>query len=157
MATATDSLNHLWFLDTYVTIRISEADGEDRISVLEHRAPYGDSPPLHIHHTEDEVFQVLEGEFRFQIDGQDHRVGAGETIIAPKGKPHSYRVESAAGGRWQTITVKGDFERFVQVMGRPAERHELPEPGGEPSDEAKHALADVAAQYGIEIVGPPLH
>lgn len=157
MAMSADSSHHLWFLDTCITIRISEADGEDRLSVLEHHAPYGDSPPLHIHHTEDEVFQVLEGEFRFQIDGQELRVGAGEVIIAPKGKPHSYRVESAAGGRWQTITVKGDFERFVQAIGRPTERDELPEPAGEPSDEAKHALAEAAAQYGIEIVGPPLH
>ena len=151
------SSDQLWFLDTYITIRISEADGEDGISVLEHRAPHGDSPPLHIHHTEDEVFQILEGEFRFLIDGQEHRAGAGEIVFAPKGTPHSYRVESVAGGRWQTITVNRDFERFVREMARPAERPELPEPAGEPSDEAKQALTEMASQYNIEIVGPPLH
>src|SRR5437016_574463 len=35
----------LWFLDTEVVIRISEADGGDGISVLEHFAPFADSPP----------------------------------------------------------------------------------------------------------------
>jgi uncharacterized cupin superfamily protein len=33
--------------------------------VLEHRVPHGDSPPLHVHRNEDEVFHVLEGELRF--------------------------------------------------------------------------------------------
>jgi hypothetical protein len=43
----------LWFLNTYVTILISSRGGSDGISVLEHRASQGDSPPLHIHHDED--------------------------------------------------------------------------------------------------------
>ncbi len=57
---------HFWFLNTLVSVRIAQADGSDGISVLEHRAPYGDSPPLHVHHTEDEIFQIVEGTFRFQ-------------------------------------------------------------------------------------------
>ena len=46
---------HLWFLDTLVAIPVRHADGMDGVSVLEVSAPYGDSPPLHIHHGEDEV------------------------------------------------------------------------------------------------------
>src|SRR5687767_12204262 len=34
-----------WFLDTRVVVRTSFKDGQDRISVLEHEAPHGDSPP----------------------------------------------------------------------------------------------------------------
>ena len=157
MAATSVPTNQLWFLNTFVTVRVSESDGQDRISILEHRAPYGDSPPLHIHHTEDEIFHVLEGEFRFKIDEQEHRLEAGEFLLAPKGIPHQYRVESPHGGRWLTITVPGDFERFVRVMARPAERLELPEPAGAPSAEAIQTLTETAAQYGIEIVGPPLH
>jgi quercetin dioxygenase-like cupin family protein len=63
-------------------------------SVLESLAPHGDSPPLHIHHTEDEVFHVIAGELRFQLDDQDVRLAPGETLLAPKGVPHTYRVES---------------------------------------------------------------
>ena len=36
----------LWFLDTRVVIRVSCDDGADGVSVLEHQAAYGDSPPL---------------------------------------------------------------------------------------------------------------
>jgi quercetin dioxygenase-like cupin family protein len=157
MATVVDAKKHVWFLDTFVTIRVSAEDGEDRISILEHRAPFGDSPPLHIHHTEDEVFHVLEGEIYFKIDQQEHRLSAGDFLFAPKGVPHSYRIESPQGGHWLTVNVGGDFERLVRAMARPAERLELPEPASAPTPEAIQALTDAAAQCGIELVGPPLH
>lgn len=157
MLNLSTSPNPLWFLNTLVVIRVATGDGADGLSVIEHRAPYGDSAPLHIHHTEDEVFYILDGQFRFMIQGQERRLGAGETLLTAKGAPHSYLVESASGGRWLTITSHGDFERFVRSMARPAERPELPEPAGPPSADAVKALTAIAAKFGIEIVGPPLH
>ena len=41
------SSNGIWFLNTLVKIRVAGDDGTDGLSVLEHRAPAGDSPPLH--------------------------------------------------------------------------------------------------------------
>lgn len=156
MTTSLNAATSLWFLNTWVTVRISGSDGGDKISILEHRAPYGDSPPLHIHHTEDEIFQVLEGEFYFVVGDSEHQLQAGEMLLAPKGIPHQYLIKSPQGGRWMTTTVSGDFERFVQEMARPAQRPELP-PAGIPTPEAVQQLTQTAARYGIEIVGPPLH
>ncbi|MCB0533074.1 MAG: cupin domain-containing protein [Saprospiraceae bacterium] len=153
----TKKMNGFWFLNTHVKIRTSGDDNADHISVLEHHAYHGDSPPLHIHHTEDEVFVVLEGEFRFVIGPNEHRLKAGETILAPKGIPHAYRVESQRGGRWLTITTNHDFENFVKATSRLAASDTLPEPLGPPSDEFKTALAKKSTEYNIEIVGPPLH
>lgn len=146
-----------WFLDTHVQVRISGDENADGISVLEHHAYYGDSPPLHIHHTEDEVFIVLEGEFRFVIGDSEHRLQPGETLLAPKGVPHAYRVESPQGGKWLTVTTGHDFENFVKAVSRPAEGMALPERHGPPSEEFKRQLAAASARYHIEIVGPPLH
>jgi mannose-6-phosphate isomerase-like protein (cupin superfamily) len=154
--TKTVPANQLWFQDSLVTIRVSTSDGQDGISILEHRVPHGFSPPLHLHRTEDEVFHVLEGEFRVKIKDQEHRLGAGDILLGPKGVPHTYRVESVQGGRCVTITVRGDFERYVRAVSRPAERPELPEPAGVPSADAIAALRVTAARYGIELVGPPL-
>lgn len=126
------------------------------MSVLEHQAPFGDSPPLHVHQTEDEIFHILEGEFRFQVEGQEFRLGAGEMMLAPKGVAHTYRVESETGGRWITITNRGDFERFVRAMGRRTERIELPLQSGPPSEEAIAVLTGTARAHHIELVGPPL-
>lgn len=146
----------LWFLNSLVTIRVSASDGHDGVSIIEHRVPQGDSPPLHLHRTEDEIFHVLEGDFRFRVQDREQRAGPGDILLAPKGIPHTYRVESAAGGRFLTVTVRGDFERFLRSMGRPAQRPALREPVGAPSPEAVTALTTTAAQFGIEIVGPPL-
>ena len=150
------SPKQLWFLNSLVTIRVSQSEGQDGVSVLDHRVPYGDSPPLHFHRTEDEVFHILEGEFRVQVEDQVKRVGPGDILLAAKGVPHTYRAESPQGGRFLTVTVRGDFEKFVSVLSRPAQDSRLPEPAGAPSPEAIQALTTTAAQYGIEFVGPPL-
>lgn len=152
----TGPANRFWFLDSLVTIRVSTSEGPDGISVLEHRMPYGSSPPLHLHRTEDELFHILDGEYRLKVQDQEQRVGPGTIVLVPKGVPHTYRVESAQGGRCLTVTVHGDFERFVRAMSRPAERPELPKAAGLPSDDALQALRATAANHGIEFVGPPL-
>jgi len=150
------STNQFWFLNSLVTIRVSQSDGQDGVSILDHRVPHGDSPPLHFHRNEDEIFHILEGEFRVKVKDQEQRVCPGDIMLAPKGMPHTYRAESPQGGRFLTVTVHGDFERFVRAMGRPAQRPGLPEAAGAPSPEAIQTLTQAAAQYGIEIVGPPL-
>ena len=156
MSIAATSTQQLWFLNTLVTVRVPHDEGEDGISVLESLAPHGDSPPLHVHHTEDEIFHVLEGELRLRAGDADVTIAAGETLLAPKGVPHSYRVESREGARWLVITRRGDFERFVRSLSRPAERPELPAAEGPPTPDRAEALAAVARVHEIELVGPPL-
>ncbi len=157
MAPVASTTCHLWFLDTLLTIHIANNEGGDGISFLEHHAPYGDSPPLHVHRTEDEAFHLLEGELRFQVAQEERRLVAGQSLLAPKGVPHTYRVESVTGARWLTVTTRGDFERFVRALARPAEQPTLPPRSGEPTSEAIQLLTETARAHGIEIVGPPLH
>jgi len=152
----TSPANQLWFLDSLVTIRVSSSAGQDGLSVLEHQMPYGSSAPFHFHHTEDELLQVLEGEYRVKIRDQEQRFGPGAVLLVPKGVPHTYRVESKSGGRLLSTTVGGEFERFVLALSRPAERPEPPPPAGPPSDDAIQRFKGTAAKFGIEIIGPPL-
>jgi mannose-6-phosphate isomerase-like protein (cupin superfamily) len=156
MPAAATSAQQLWFLNTLVTVRVRHDEGEDGMSVLERLAPHGDSPPLHIHQTEDEIFHVLEGQLRVRAGDAEVRIGAGETILGPKRVPHTYRVESHEGARWLVITMRGDFERFVRALSRPAERPELPAAQGPPTPEQANAFAAAAREHGIVLVGPPL-
>jgi quercetin dioxygenase-like cupin family protein len=155
MPLAATSTEHLWFLNTLHTVRVRHDEGEDGISVMEALAPHGDSPPLHVHKTEDEAFHVLEGELRVRAGDADVTVAAGETLLAPKHVPHTYRVESPAGARWLVTTTRGDLERFVRALSRPAEQPELPAAQARTPEEAD-ALAAAAHEHGIELVGPPL-
>jgi quercetin dioxygenase-like cupin family protein len=149
-------MKRIWFLNTLVHVRVGTSNGQDGLSVLEHRVPLGDSPPLHIHHTEDEVFHIVEGEFRIRVGYDTQRYGPGSFLLAPKGIPHTYRAESPSGGRFVTVTARGDFEKFVRALGREAERDELPPPAGSPGPDAIKQLGSLARPYGIELVGAPL-
>jgi quercetin dioxygenase-like cupin family protein len=144
----------LWFLNTLVTIRVSSHDGLDGISVLEHRARRGDSPPLHVHHDEDEIFHVLEGEVRYRVGNSERLACAGDILLAPKGVPHTYLIQSPKA-RMLTVT-RGRFETLVRALGRLPEHEGLPAPSGPPSPEQADALARACLKFGIELVGPPL-
>jgi quercetin dioxygenase-like cupin family protein len=145
----------LWFLNTLVTFPVSHADNGDGISVMESLARRGDSPPYHIHRTEDESFHLIEGELVFLVDGETKRVHPGETHLAPKGVPHTYRVLSQQA-RWLVVTTHGDFERFVREAARPAQAAELPPLAGPLTLEEQKALGELALRHGIELIGPSL-
>lgn len=145
----------LWFLNTLVEFPVSHADGADGMSVMNSLARRGDSPPYHVHHTEDEAFHLIEGELLVCIDGETSRVFPGETHLLPRGVPHTYRVVSEQA-RWLVVTTEGDFERFVREVARPAEAVELPPPAGPPTPEEQQGLGELAFRHGIELLGPPL-
>lgn len=146
----------LWFLDTLVSVRVAHDDGADGISVLECHASFGHSPPLHVHHSEDEVFEVLDGELRVRLGDDEIHLVAGDVRLAPKGLPHTFRVESDEGARWRVTTTQGDFERFVRTVSRPATSAELPPPAGAPTPDQAVELAAAALAHEIELLGPPL-
>jgi quercetin dioxygenase-like cupin family protein len=121
MPLAATSTEQLWFLNTLVTVRVRHDEGEDGISVLESLAPHGDSPPLHVHQTEDETFHVLEGELRVRAGDADVTIAAGETLLAPKRVAHTYRVESPAGARWLGAWVSNnDSQQGASEWASPA-------------------------------------
>jgi quercetin dioxygenase-like cupin family protein len=150
-----DNCENFWFANTWVTIRRPSSSGADGVSIMEHHLPYGDSPPMHLHHGEDEVFHVLEGEMRFKLGSEEQVARAGQTLVAPRGVAHSYRVESASGARCLTITTGTGLESLVRGASRPAAARALPEPMV-PTQQMIDELARIAGLNGIDIIGPPL-
>lgn len=155
MPVMTLSTEPIWFLDTLVVIRLAHAESEDGLSLIDNLARRGDSPPLHLHHREDEAFHVLDGELRLQVGERELRLGAGESALAPRGVPHTYRVETGTA-RWLVVTSGGDFEGLVRALSRPATAEELPPRSGPPTPEQQERLAAACLEHGIELVGPPL-
>ena len=154
MVLATTPANEFWFLNGRVRVALSKADNAAGISILEHWMPHGDAPPLHIHHREDEVFMILEGEMKFRVGETTISGKAGDVLCAPRGVPHAYRVISPKGARAYTITG-GGFEAMVRAMSRPAGGASLPD-FAVPSPALQQALAAACAAEDIELVGPPL-
>jgi mannose-6-phosphate isomerase-like protein (cupin superfamily) len=145
----------LWFLNTRVIFRRPSASSADGLSIGEHWMPFADSPPLHVHHREDEIFHVLEGVMRFRVGDQETVVEAGQSALAPKGVPHTFRVESEAGVRVLVMTPGDDFEGFVREASAPAANDGLP-PATQPTPAMVQALAEASERHGITILGPPM-
>ena len=146
---------HLWFGNSRVAIRVASIDGADGLSVIEHWMPHGDSPPLHIHRAEDELFHILEGRLRFRVGVREFEAGPGETLLAPKGVAHHYRVVSPEGAHCLTVTRGADFETMVRSVSRPATGEGLPD-HVVPDAAMIGALTRACAANGIDIIGPPL-
>ena len=108
-------------------------------------------PPLQVHHEDDEVFTVLDGELTVFLPGREVTLLAGQTFRAPVGIRHSYRVESPTA-RVLVFSAPARFDAFVRAVSEPAAAEELPPPG-RPVDPER--LAAAAAEQGIELLGPP--
>ena len=103
--------------------------------------PAGDMPPLHVHHTHDEGFLVLEGELSLFLPDREIALRPGEFVLAPRGVPHTYQVGDAPA-RWLIVSTPPAFEQFVEDVAALDEQ-------------TPDAVAAAAAERGIEILAPP--
>ncbi len=143
----------IWFLGTLATIRASADTTAGRVSVIEHLSPPGSGSPLHVHSREDEWFYVIEGELTFWVGGQVIEAPAGSFVYGPRGIPHTFLVSSDAPARFLLVAEPGGFDRFVRAIGQPAQSLTIPPPPDAPP--SLEPLVALAAEYGIEILGPP--
>lgn len=144
----------LWFMNAYIDVKVSGADNADRLCVMEQTLPFDEAPPFHVHHEEDEVFHILDGVVRFQVGTQVRTAHAGETLLAPRGVPHGFRVVSPQGARFLTVT-RGGFETMVRKASRPAKTTGLPKAEA-PTAQMQAALALLCNAERITLLGPPI-
>jgi quercetin dioxygenase-like cupin family protein len=142
----------LWFLGQLVTIKASSESTAGRVGVTETLAPRGSGSPLHIHHNEDEWFYVIDGELTFWVGGQVITAPTGSFVYGPREVPHTFIVSSEQA-RFLLVVEPAGFEGFVRALGQPAQELVIPPPATEPPD--VEGMARLAADYGIEILGPP--
>jgi quercetin dioxygenase-like cupin family protein len=152
IALAPDAGEALWFLGALVTIKASAQTTAGQVAVIEHRAPRGSGSPLHVHHNEDEWFYVTEGQLTFWVAGQVIDAPAGSFVYGPRDIPHTFIVSSDEA-RFLLVTEPAGFEGFMRALAQPATELRIPPAPTEPPDMA--ALMTIAAEYGIEILGPP--
>jgi quercetin dioxygenase-like cupin family protein len=140
-----------WFLGNLATVKLTGEEAGGEFSLVEMVAPQGDMPPLHVHHRDDETFLVMEGELSVFLPGKQLRGGPGSVLFAPRGIPHVFRVESETA-RWRVISSPPAFPEFVLEASVPAKSLKLPP---EPPALTPEEVTEIAAGYGIEILGPP--
>lgn len=142
----------IWFLANRMTIKATGANTGGAFGLVESLIAPGFSPPLHVHHREDESFWVLEGEVTMRCGDESFRAGPGAFVFLPRDVPHTFVVEGDAPARMLTLLTPGGGEGMFIEGGRPAEGDGLP-PAAPPDIER---LKRVSERYGAEIVGPPM-
>jgi len=141
-----------WFLGALGTIKSSAETTDGRVAVLEFLWPQGSGSPLHVHRNEDEWFYVIEGEVTFWVGGDVVVAPAGSFLYGPRDIPHTFLVTSTEA-RFLMVTEPAPFADFVRAMSEPAQALTLPPASVQPP--SPEQMTAVAAEYGIEILGPP--
>ena len=93
-----------------------------------------------------------EGELALWVDGRTIEAPADSFVYGPRDLPHTF-VVSSPEARYLIVAEPAGFETFVRSMGEPAPTLTIPPPLAPPSDLGP--LVATAAEYGIEILGPP--
>ena len=94
----------------------AETDGE----VLEMEATYagtGAMPPEHLHPSQAERFEVLEGATRAIIGGEERTYEAGESFDVPVGVPHKMGSDVPTRMRWEVRPALRTAEFFEELYG----------------------------------------
>ncbi len=145
----------LWWIGMLATIKATAEQTGGQYTLVEILAPEGFASPLHVHHFEDEGFYILEGEMTFYVGDQTIKAHPGSFLFGPKDVPHAFTVDSGPA-RLLFILSPAGFEDLLRAMGEPARALTMPpQPEAPPSEAEMQQMAAIAAQHGVEFLGPP--
>jgi quercetin dioxygenase-like cupin family protein len=100
--------------------------------------------PLHIHHNQDEIFNVIEGEYHSIVGKDKFKLTTGDTIFLPRKVPHAWTQVSQRAKMNVIVQPAGKLEAFFVIMAAFK---------GEPT---KEQVAKIFSDNEMHIVGPPL-
>lgn len=132
-----------------IDFKLLSSDTEDRLSVfISTNNKNGFGPPLHIHHTFDEFFCVLDGKFLFQVDDEILSMEKGDSLFIPRDVKHCFNYNGETSGTLlvSILPAKG-MENYFAEMGKLLTGHEMPDMA---------ALQKLFKSYDSEIIGPPM-
>jgi quercetin dioxygenase-like cupin family protein len=121
-------------------IRVDSRDTDGAYAVIESVAEPGCAVPTHLHRNEEEHFLVLSGQYRIAIGDSVIEAGPGTRATVPRNTPHSWRNVAAGESRVLVTITPGGFEQLAYAI----------------KDAAPDEIFALAAQFGCEIIGPPV-
>ena len=133
--------------DTY-TLKISGEQTGGAFTLLEAVVPLGGGSPPHIHHLEDKVFVILEGELVVTVAGRTLPTPVGTVISVPKATEHSYAAVGTVPVRMMFLYVPAGMDKMFGEIGKPAQPGVAAPPATQ-EDVAK--LLAAAAKYNFTI------
>ena len=134
-------------LGDQVWIKLAGVDCAGGLSIMEDVTPPQAGPPLHRHSREDEWFYVLEGDYLFEVDGNQMTVGPGHSLFAPRGTAHTFQNIGPRPGRMIVLGQPAGMDVFFTELA--AATKDMLEPD-------LSVIVPIFEKYGLELLGPPL-
>ena len=144
---AADEGDAYWWLGSLTINKVGAEAAQGGLSIVDHRVPPGYAPPLHVHHGQDEIFFILDGQFSIKCGEQSWQAGPGSLVFLPRDVPHGFTVSSDGPGRTLLITAPGGFDDVIRELGEPAHRLTLPGPDAPMPDPAR--VKTISEAHGI--------
>ncbi len=127
------------------TVKTTTADTAGGLFVLEQHNAHLGGPARHVHLDQEEWFYVVTGSYVIEVDGIRHELGPGDSLLAPRGVPHTWALVAEPPGRMiVAFTPAGDMEAFFDEA--------CAMKGAAPTEEMKALFA----RHGMRVTGPPL-
>jgi quercetin dioxygenase-like cupin family protein len=105
-------------------------------------------PALHFHHTQDEWFYIIRGEFIAQVGEEKFNLRQGDSAFAPRKIPHAFaKISEGEAQMLVLFQPAGSMEDFFKQMSKFGKNI--------PRDQEK-VFKDLWHAHGMEMVGPPL-
>jgi quercetin 2,3-dioxygenase len=128
---------------TTLAFKVMPRETGGGLFVVEQTSHGRGGPPRHVHLHQEEWFYPLAGEFVVEVGGRTHRLGTGDSILAPRDIPHTWAFVGDGVGRLLIgFTPAGQMEAFFRAVTAT---------GAMPSEDPGLWLA-----HGMRVVGPPL-
>ena len=126
-------------------VKISGTDNDGCFALFEQTSlSPGRGTPLHVHHSQDEVFYVVEGMYYFQVGEDKFHLSAGDSIFLPMKLPHAWTQVSEKGKMTVLFQPAGKMENFFLTVA------------GLENEPGKEEMAKIFADNDMQIVGPSL-
>jgi mannose-6-phosphate isomerase-like protein (cupin superfamily) len=123
-----------------MAIRVNSSDVGGAFTIIELHVPPFVGPPLHYHKEREEIFEVLEGRFRFHCAGEEFEAGPGTSVVVPRNSVHAWVNLGPEPARLMFTFVPGEIDDFFRLIGRTPPEEWL----------------DLGRKYDIWIVGDPM-
>jgi quercetin dioxygenase-like cupin family protein len=131
--------------ENIIDVKISGKDTNGDLAIFEQTSL---SPkrgtPLHVHHSQDEIFYIVDGEYLFQVGDQRFQGKTGDCIFLPRKVPHAWTQMSERGKMTVTFQPAGKLEEFFLKL---SEMTHVPD---------QKEIASIFEEHEMSVVGPPL-
>ena len=125
-----------------ISFKVLPRETAGGLFLIEHTHLLKAGPPLHLHHTQEEYFYVMEGSVLLQVGERRVELKPGDSVLGPREVPHTFMPVGEQPARMLIgFTPAGQMEDFFR------EQEKSGKPFSDPED---------FGRFGMKWLGPPL-